>query len=383
MHLGLGLPLSAQQGGGAPAFDPASLFASGEEGAWFEPSPTTAFQSTTNLTPCAAGDPCGFLLDKSQGAGYSGGSFTGLAAELVTNGGFDTDTDWTKGTAWVISGGTASNNGSSGYTQIEQDVGAVGGRGYQVTFTVTSGTIADVRLGGATSAFSIKGGVTLTAGTYSFIGVTAAGSNALLYFTAVNAVAGAIDNVSVRELPGNHATQATAAARPTLQQTAGGLYYLDFDGVDDWLLATDIGITVNAAWEVVWGASQGSTGRFFWSMGGVADAVRNGGGSDLRWGATTSIASLTGSDTVFGVSAAVAGSNDLTGYVNGAAQTTITRPSSVSADMNLAISSAQTFQFNSGSDANFFGGIWINRQLTAQERADTVEYLAARTGVTL
>jgi hypothetical protein len=32
---------------------------------------------------------------------------------------------------------------------------------------------------------------------------------------------------------GNHATQATVAARPTLEKTAGGLWYLDFDGVDD------------------------------------------------------------------------------------------------------------------------------------------------------
>lgn len=251
MHLGLGLTLSGRMaGGGAPAFDPASLFASGEEGAWFEPSDlSTLFQNSDGTTAVSVGDPVGYIANKSGN--------------------------------------------------------------------------------------------------------------------------------------GNHATQATAAARPTLQQTAGGLYYLDFDGVDDWLLATAIGITVNDAWEVVWGTSQGTSGRFFWSMGGVADAVRNGGGSDLRWGTTTSIASLTESDTVFGVSAAVAGSNDLTGYVNGAAQTTITRPSSASADVDLAISSAQTFQFNSGSDANFFGGIWINRQLTAQERADTVEYLAARTGVTL
>ncbi len=32
---------------------------------------------------------------------------------------------------------------------------------------------------------------------------------------------------------GNHQTQATAAARPVLQQDAQGFYYLDFDGVDD------------------------------------------------------------------------------------------------------------------------------------------------------
>jgi hypothetical protein len=39
---------------------------------------------------------------------------------------------------------------------------------------------------------------------------------------------------------GYHATQATAAARPILQQDAGGRYYLDFDGVDDFLSAGDV-----------------------------------------------------------------------------------------------------------------------------------------------
>jgi len=33
---------------------------------------------------------------------------------------------------------------------------------------------------------------------------------------------------------GNHATQSTSTKRPTLQ-TSGGLYYLDFDGVDDFM----------------------------------------------------------------------------------------------------------------------------------------------------
>ena len=37
---------------------------------------------------------------------------------------------------------------------------------------------------------------------------------------------------------GNHAGQPTATARPTLQQDANGKYYLDFDGVDDFLSAS-------------------------------------------------------------------------------------------------------------------------------------------------
>ena len=33
--------------------------------------------------------------------------------ELVTNGDFATDSDWSKGTGWTISGGTASFNGGA------------------------------------------------------------------------------------------------------------------------------------------------------------------------------------------------------------------------------------------------------------------------------
>jgi len=35
---------------------------------------------------------------------------------------------------------------------------------------------------------------------------------------------------------GNHATQSTSTARPTLQQDVAGKYYLSFDGVDDTLI---------------------------------------------------------------------------------------------------------------------------------------------------
>jgi len=50
-------------------------------------------------------------------------------------------------------------------------------------------------------------------------------------------------NISLRELPGNHANQPTAASRPTLRQDANGIYVLRFDGVDDGLNATQIDVS--------------------------------------------------------------------------------------------------------------------------------------------
>jgi len=53
-------------GGGGP-FDPLSLFSSGEQGAWYDPSDlTTLYQDSAGTTPVTAdGDPVGLMLDKS------------------------------------------------------------------------------------------------------------------------------------------------------------------------------------------------------------------------------------------------------------------------------------------------------------------------------
>ncbi|MCZ4343146.1 hypothetical protein O4H52_16125 [Sphingomonadaceae bacterium G21617-S1] len=47
-------------------------------------------------------------------------------------------------------------------------------------------------------------------------------------------VDGAIGLIRDKSGHGNHASQSTAASKPTLRQS-GGLYYLEFDGVDDFL----------------------------------------------------------------------------------------------------------------------------------------------------
>jgi len=68
--------------------------------------------------------------------------------ELVTNGSFTTDTDWTKGTNWSIGGGTANANAVTD-TSLSQDIGAGAGFLYQVTFLISeyaSGSL-DIAIG--------------------------------------------------------------------------------------------------------------------------------------------------------------------------------------------------------------------------------------------
>lgn len=61
--------------------------------------------------------------------------------------------------------------------------------------------------------------------------------------TPVTAVGQPVGRILDKSGRGNHATQATAAARPVLQQDANGKYYLAFDGVDDSMATAAINFT--------------------------------------------------------------------------------------------------------------------------------------------
>ena len=232
----------------AEPLDPASLFASGENGVWYEPSTTTAFRSTTDLTPCAVGESCGFLLDKSQGARYSGGAFTGLGSELVTG---DSSTFASSLGSWTYyTGATASVAGGN------FSISTTGA--YVLSGILTLGKFYHIEFDWTRSLSSSIPYVGDRAGPGSQIRVPVGGAlsgtatgiiQCAFAQAAIGSASGAItiDNISIREIPGLHATQGTAAARPLLQQTAGGVYYLDDDEVDDalnWTAPADTDYTI-------------------------------------------------------------------------------------------------------------------------------------------
>jgi hypothetical protein len=63
MQIGLSLSLTGQLRSGG--FSPAILFAGGEVGAWFEPSPTTTFTDTERTVPAAVGNAVASMTDLS------------------------------------------------------------------------------------------------------------------------------------------------------------------------------------------------------------------------------------------------------------------------------------------------------------------------------
>lgn len=203
LPIGLGSVAPLASGGGSP-FSPLSLFAGGAPGAWYDPSDlTTLFQDSAGTTPVTAVEqPVGLMLDKSQGLV--------LGPELVVNGNFSNGTTgWTVDAGWSIGGGVAIKTaGSANY--VKQGTPVVG-KWYKVTFDVVSisaGNVFGVAGDISASSFNTTGTKTV------YILAISAGFGFGVYGNA--AFAGSIDNISVKELPGNHAFQATSASRPVL-----------------------------------------------------------------------------------------------------------------------------------------------------------------------
>lgn len=116
-----------------------------------------------------------------------------LGPEKVANGGFDTDTVWTKGVGWSISGGVATAAGAVSGQNLGQSAIVEAGKTYLVeaTFTITSGSVRMLLTG--------AGGATrTTSGTYIDILTPVGGTN--LAIQPQTAFTGTVDNVSIREI---------------------------------------------------------------------------------------------------------------------------------------------------------------------------------------
>lgn len=153
-----------------------------------------------NNSLATIGDPLYTVIDQSQGG------MSNLGPELVENGGFDTDTWWTKGAGVTISGGTANLTASSNGVTAPGTPLVIGKR-YLVRVTITSYTSGTLYLSDGTTNFGAWNAV----GTYETI-ITA--TSTTLSFRAVASATLSFDNVSVREVPGNHPVQGTLAKRP-------------------------------------------------------------------------------------------------------------------------------------------------------------------------
>ena len=123
-----------------------------------------------------------------------------FGSELVTNGSFDTDSNWLKGTGWSIANGIASKVAGSSGELVQLSVFPSGflSKTFKITFTLEV-TAGSVRLRAGTNNQSYLN----SSGTYSYT-LTPAG-NDQLKFDADSSFAGSVDNVSCKEITGDRA----------------------------------------------------------------------------------------------------------------------------------------------------------------------------------
>mgnify|MGYP000974597339 CR=1 FL=1 len=148
------------------------------------------------------------------------------SGELVTNGTFATDTDWTKHALTTISGGAAVFDGVTSISSSEaaiyqtNPISVVAGRLYAVAYTITGGTTNSISVGfgGAN-----PGVARLAAGTYTDYLVAPSGSVYLSVLArgAVGVRTGGIDNISVKLAEPDRSVKASGlVVNGTLTKTA-------------------------------------------------------------------------------------------------------------------------------------------------------------------
>lgn len=208
-------------------FAPSSLFKANEEGVWYDPSDlTTLFQDAAGTIPVTAVEqPVGLMLDKSKGLV--------LGSELVDT--LNTAAAWgVYGTNTVVddSGAvkiTYVDNASGAYAYFAQANGLsqnlVVGKRYVVSgeAKVSSGSV------NVTVPVSVGGTATVTNTSYTSFSIQFICTNVSGDFLRADSMGVGeviwLRNISVRELPGNHAYQATSANRPTLSARYNLLKY--------------------------------------------------------------------------------------------------------------------------------------------------------------
>jgi hypothetical protein len=427
MNLSIGLSLTRPSNPlGAPAFSPASLFASGEEGAWYDPSDlSTVWQDAAGTTPATAGDPVGRIDDKSGNGNHAtqstptarptlsarvnlityseqlnNGDWLKYAVAVSADAGVAPDSTTTADLLYATSTGSLRSLYRGGLPSVSKrhryyakasgkdwfciltETTAAGG----VWFDVANGVLGTVSAGWTASIESAGNGwyVCTATSTSSFSQYTAIGPVDADNSTTVTA--SGTDGILV--WGADVRTASTSSALPAYQQitdaatydTVGFLYYLDFDGSDDWLRTT---FSANQAQPNTIAAAfkfdQGSRNEF------VVDGVSTDRNAiyktttDLQLFAGSSITDPSAAGTTELVALGHLNTTSSELRVDGSQVVTGDVGSNQWGGITLGADSSDTLWL----DGRIYGFVGVNRTLTAGEIDDVESYLAAKSGVTL
>ena len=151
--------------------------------------------------------------------------FSQEGAELVTNGGFDTDSNWTKGSNTTIANGKATTTGTGAFgSVIYQSISLVSGKFYKISIDIEkqSGSQLIARWGSQNAIASLNSTGTFT----NYFQANSTGSQLLNIFEQTGGdFVGSIDNVSVVEVGQNwDITQGTVGDNKASFSTTDGSF---------------------------------------------------------------------------------------------------------------------------------------------------------------
>jgi len=229
-------------GGTRPSFETVmkKLFANSEQGFWYDPNDlSTMFQDAAGTVPVTAvGQPVGLLLDKNKELE--------LGVEKVVNGDFSNGlTGWAAGTnaSMTLSSGELilTTPGSQAVTVnnavYQTVIGHYAGRRYNIEFDATYISGGDLSVGVGNQPAIIVSSAQNAGQKKRYtcsLSDTGVSPTRVITFASKDVLSTwRIDNVSCKQVLGNHAYQTTSAARPILRDTPRRI---DFDAVDDKLI---------------------------------------------------------------------------------------------------------------------------------------------------
>jgi len=173
----------------------------------------------------------------SDGKIHSAKPIQSLSAEKVVNGDFDTDTNWSKGSGWTISGGKANSDGSVGSNNLRQNNILIVGKTYKILITVSNYVSGSVQV----SAGASPRGTMSDNGTYVFSQQATPTDD---FFVISSSFNGSIDNISVKEIIDSdlNFTRGSAGTRVNAQglvenSQGNSIPRINYkDGVGSWLI---------------------------------------------------------------------------------------------------------------------------------------------------
>ncbi|HEV2746546.1 MAG TPA: hypothetical protein VGW34_04515 [Allosphingosinicella sp.] len=181
---------------------------------------------------------------------------------------------------------------------------------------------------------------------------------------------------------GNHAVQASAAARPVLRQDSNGRHYLECDGIDDFLRA---GFALPQPWERICALRQVGWGANRHVLGGVTVNA----GVLQQFGASAALRLFSGTGSATTNSEPVLGANEVIAELHSGAASSLTvnAGAPVIADYGSAATAGVTIGASSSgasfSSIRLYALAMRDGPLTASARASLRAWMAARAAISM